>query len=118
VDKTNLELNTAVWDRDSSLKRLMGKEDLLNTVTEIFIMEAPDRINEIQQAVDSGDCEIISRVAHTIKGVAANISGLELQKVAADIESNARQGEMNKVLELFPELIAANERLIQEIKKN
>ncbi len=108
---TTKKTDLAVWDKESVLKRILGKHDLLKTLIGVFFNETPTRLNDLQQAIDNGDNEQVQYLAHTLKGVAANLSGLCLQKQAALIEAAAKKGNMDLVAELMPELLQANKEL-------
>ena len=45
----------------------------------------------LQKVDDSQDIEQVRKTAHTIKGVAANISGMKLQKAASDLETMTKE---------------------------
>ncbi len=107
------EPELAVWDKEAVLKRIMGDEDLLNTIVKIFLDEAPTRIAELKQALESSDCEKICYLAHTIKGSAGNLSALHLQKQAALMEAAAKNENMEQVSILMPALQQAIEQLKQ-----
>jgi len=82
-----------VWDRSGMLARLMGDEDLLRTITGIFLDEAPAQIRQISMLLNAGDLQRVELVAHTIKGACANIGAERMRAVANDIEIQARSGD-------------------------
>ena len=79
-----------VWDKDAALNRMGGKVTRLLPLIELFLDDIPARLNELQAAIDEQNIEEIRRAAHTIKGVAANLSGLHLQQLAAQLELAAK----------------------------
>jgi len=111
------ESELLIWDKAAALHRLMGNGDLLNTVIDIFIKETPDRINELEQAINKSDSDIVSSVAHSLKGVAANISALELQKIAADLEASGRNMDIDKAAILFSDLKVSTRNLLVLLEK-
>jgi len=106
-----------VWDLESVLERLMGKKDLLKTLLEVFFDESPERLFSLQQAIDANDSEQVRFFAHTIKGVAANLSGLRLQQQAALMEAAAKEENMQQIIELMPELVEFSEQLKQRFEQ-
>jgi PAS domain S-box-containing protein len=58
-----------------------------------FINSNGDKINEIKEAVSSGDIKLAHRLAHTLKSNAALLNKTLLQKAAADVESGFTDGE-------------------------
>ncbi len=106
----------AIWDFQALLKRVMGKEKLLKLLVTSFISEMPDRIILLEQANDTSDINEIALIAHTIKGVAANLSGVALQMIAAKLESAAKSKDQSEVHRLLPEIISAAKQLDQLFK--
>ena len=86
-----------VFDRDGFLDRCMGDEDLVREVVALFLDNLPQRIQELQAALDAGDAPAARMAAHTIKGMAANTCAEALRKVAGEIEDAAREGDLDAV---------------------
>jgi PAS domain S-box-containing protein len=57
-----------VLDWDHALRICSGDHSLLRDLVEAFLDEHPRRLEEIRQAMDSEDFELLNRAAHTIKG--------------------------------------------------
>jgi len=89
------------WDKSALLKRVMGKEKLLRVLVESFNEEMPSRVVELRDEVllcdamtdnrESEHHQNIQLLAHTIKGVAGNLSGVLLQENANQLEQAAKQ---------------------------
>lgn len=106
----------AVWDKDDALKRLMGKETLLNKIIDVFFNETPERMAQLQSAIDKHDCEQAHHLAHTLKGVVANLSGLRVQKQATLMETAAKQAATDDLKKLMPGLVQTIEELTECFK--
>ncbi len=52
--------------------------------------------DEIKTALKNGDTELALRLAHTMKGVAGNISAYNLHKAALELETGLRQGQSSE----------------------
>jgi two-component system, sensor histidine kinase and response regulator len=80
--------------------------DFLNDLIDLFLAETPQRLRAIGAAHAAQDATTAARVAHTLKGAAANFGARELQAVCARIEERARRGEVaggdDDVAELNP----------------
>ncbi|WP_210418719.1 response regulator [Aliikangiella coralliicola] len=74
------------WDKQAALKRVLGKQPLLKKLMALFIEDMPGNIQDLKEAVESGDADKVRHIAHTIKGAAGNISGLRLQESARLLE--------------------------------
>lgn len=83
-----------VLDLDKLLHRCMGNIDLVQRVLTKFEHRLPDELAELEQAVADKNAEHIARVAHRVKGTAANISAEELHRTAATITELSRAGRL------------------------
>lgn len=91
----------AVFDRDGMLSRLLGDEELAESVLGTFLSDIPRQISDLRKLLDAGDCERIRRAAHTIKGSAANMGALAFRAAALSVEEAAKSDD----------LIAARQRM-------
>ncbi len=99
-----------VWDKPALLHRVLNKEKLLNSLISSFRTEMPVRLKEIELCED---LKQISHLAHSIKGVAANLSGLALQQKSAELEAAAKAGKHEQCQQLIPELLQAYQDLTE-----
>ena len=76
------------WNQVNSLKQA-GHEDemgLLRELLELFVAENESRLDEIGEAVNTGDYDAINRAAHAISGSSDNLGGCCLAATAAKLE--------------------------------
>ncbi len=99
------EEGSQIWDKAAVLKRLGGKEKFLHKLLTLFASDTSQRIEELQSAVTEGNINDIANLAHTIKGSAANISGLQLQQYSAELELMAKEGEKTGIEPLMKKII-------------
>ncbi|MCD4829335.1 MAG: PAS domain S-box protein [Candidatus Cloacimonetes bacterium] len=93
-----------VFDREILLERLMDDEDLVKEITELFLGDIPVQIQALKDALDAEDASVAERVAHTIKGASANVSGEALSKLAHKMEKAGKAGNLDDVRGLMAEL--------------
>ena len=93
-----------VFDRASLLNRLMGDEELARTVLEGFLEDLPRQISELEGLLVAGDVIDSQNRAHTIKGAAASVGGEALRMTATAMEQMARDGDLENMRRLLPEL--------------
>ena len=105
------EKDDSVWQISTVLKRLMGKEKLLIKLIRSFGTEMPERFNLIETYCRDREFLEIEKIAHAIKGVAANLSGLELQQTASKLESISRLKEEKEIDASFKALFDAYHNL-------
>jgi len=89
------KINQTVWDKDSALKRVVGKDEILRSIIQVFIEDTPAIINELGTAIAQQNSDKTASIAHIIRGTAANISGLHLQQVAKELEQAAISGDID-----------------------
>jgi PAS domain S-box-containing protein len=77
---------TTIYDPVSLLARMLGDQELLETVLEVFLEDMPKQIDALSEFITQGKTLQAGRQAHTIKGAASNISAEALRAVASDME--------------------------------
>ena len=105
------------WEESTALKRMGGETTELIALIELFLEDMPERIHDLQQALEKKETTAIQCAVHAIKGVAANISGLHLQSLATQMDMSAKAGNIDRVQENFPALIKSNEQLSLRLKQ-
>lgn len=73
-----------------ALKRLLGNETLYQRVLHEFLKATEINIQDIDSAITNKDVQELTASCHSIKGSAANVSALQLSKLAAEIEHLAK----------------------------
>jgi CheY-like chemotaxis protein/nitrogen-specific signal transduction histidine kinase/HPt (histidine-containing phosphotransfer) domain-containing protein len=111
------EQQSPVYDRDGFLDRLMGDEEMAQTVVEVFLDDIPKRIESLKRSLEAGDAETVKRIAHSIEGAAANIGGEALRELAGEIEKACEDGHFESVNERCPELEHQFNRLKEATQK-
>ena len=84
-----------VWDEDGFIARLQNMESLITKVKASFIKRWPDKLTALEMSYDD-DIEITRKTAHAFKGMAKEISAVNLANVLYKIEKNAAEGKRNK----------------------
>jgi HPt (histidine-containing phosphotransfer) domain-containing protein len=68
---------------------------------ELCISDFENGFNKLKKAIEAGDAGKVSLYAHSIKGVAANVSANRLKSSAFDLEMAGKNGETGKWESLF-----------------
>jgi HPt (histidine-containing phosphotransfer) domain-containing protein len=63
----------------------------------MFIKSMDEPLMHLRDAVDSGNYDDIHRMAHTIKGSAANIGASRIMAVAATLDDMVKSGDVRDV---------------------
>jgi CheY-like chemotaxis protein len=56
-----------------------------------YLRELPRMIDQLRDAVEAGDREVLHRVAHTLKSSSASLGALPLSMMCADLEDRSRE---------------------------
>jgi CheY-like chemotaxis protein len=70
----------------TALKNLGGNESLYKKLFGRFIESYEHAPRQVSEALQAGDQQLAVRLAHTVRGVAANLGALSLASVAGDLE--------------------------------
>jgi len=85
-----LDISTELINVDDALKRVGGNKDLYKRLLTQFT--GGDHINPLEEALNSGNTEDASRITHTLKGVASNLSLIKLTAAATELEHKIKNG--------------------------
>ena len=98
-------------DVDDALRRVGGNMDLYKRLLGRFI--EGDSVELLENALGSGDMEEASRLAHTIKGVSANLSLEKIRSISVDLEQAIKCGSDHS--SIFSQLKDAHKSTAQRI---
>ena len=113
IEETPAPPEKIIWDKQDAIARMMGKEEVLIPIVEIFAADADPMVEKIKTAAQTDDWPSIGKAAHALKGMAANLSAPELRVQAAALETLAKEGDANECIQVIPELLAAYNDVIQ-----
>ena len=79
-----------------SLRELQGdgKPDILDELIELFLSDVPLQLAELREAAEAGEPHSVERIAHTLKGSAANMGALRMKALLAELEEIGRSEEL------------------------
>ena len=86
-------------DLPSLLARVENDRELLTELFAMFLEELPALRKALHDAIGTGDLPQVTKVAHTLKGMLANMSMNRGTLMAAGIEAAARDGDAAAVEE-------------------
>ncbi|NOZ23283.1 MAG: response regulator [Planctomycetes bacterium] len=82
-------------DIQAGLQRLAGDEALYTKLLIDFASNYSGIANDMARALAAGDTEKVRELAHSLKGVAGNLSADDLAEAAADLERSIKTGELD-----------------------
>ncbi len=103
MDAAQATPDKPVFDHDVMNTCLMGDEELIRSVAMTFLDDMQEQIEQLSSAADS-DSQQAARQSHKIKGAAANVGGMALSALAADMEQAGKAGDTASILQRMPAL--------------
>lgn len=87
--------------------------DMLEII-QMFVDEMPERVASLEQAWDESNVELLSRIAHQLKGACAGYGYSAVGEAAAALENSLKSAdhELSSVQSQFDELINLCSRVI------
>jgi two-component system sensor histidine kinase/response regulator len=109
-------------DTVNALRRVLGNKPLYLKLLNMFAIGQKSATAEILKALESDDWDTAERLAHTLKGVSANIGATGLPQLAEKLEAAIRERQPREVIdgrldELKQPLAALIEQLEQVLPK-
>jgi PAS domain S-box-containing protein len=106
-----------IISRPRALELLGGDEDLLIKVYGLFIDAAPQNLEKLRDALEKGDIEVMERQAHSLKSMAGSVGADSLQNAALQVETAAREKDVNRVITLIGRLEHELGNTVEKIKE-
>src|SRR5215207_366293 len=102
----------------SALDRFDGDRDFMMTMFKEFKDHLPERLQEIQTALQEGDAARLTRVAHNIKGVSLNFSAEAVADITRKLEEMGRREDLTHAPALVAQLKTEIHRLEEFLTDN
>ena len=106
------------FDRDRALANVGGSAELLVEMIDLFAVEGPKQMDDIEAAYVSGDHEAIMRAVHTLKGSVALFAADDATEAARRIEFMGREGQLSGYQNAWRELEQHIQVLLSELKSS
>jgi CheY-like chemotaxis protein len=105
-------------DINNGLRRMLGKKSLYLTMLRKFAAGQKSTPAEIMLALDRNDWMVAERLAHTLKGVAGNISATVLHQLAENLEAAIKARAARQVIDAAVNLLkSALENMITQLEQ-
>ena len=95
ADEATLDFSVLAMLRDLSEP---GQPDAVVELIDLFLEDAPDRLQAMQTSLESRDQEALKIAAHSLKGSAKNLGAKPLGKICAKLEQQALAADWDNVL--------------------
>lgn len=97
--------------------RKTGGNTLLKRIFDLFLENAPKRVESALSGKAVGNLDLVERSVHSLNSSAANIGARSIQSLATQIESLAESGQADKIGNLLQELFKVTNLTLIQIKK-
>ncbi|MBF0390036.1 MAG: response regulator [Desulfamplus sp.] len=103
-------------DLKSALSRIRGNTRLFKDILQDFAQDYSLITSQIASAIELGDIVAAERIAHTVKGVAGNISAQELYLASTELDKALREGRDSDYSELLANFDASLKQVLDSIE--
>jgi len=94
-------MTDSLFDSQRFLQSLAGDKELAQELLAAFMEDSPERASSLKEALDSGDAEEASKLAHSLKGMCGVVRAEPLVNLAISMEHGSKNGDLNKIKEQF-----------------
>jgi len=95
-----------------------GVGHAVDEALEAYQEEAPDQLATLSQALESGDLEVVQRMAHGMKSAAGSLHAQQLAEYLADLETAAREGDRSACSVLLGEVTRSQGDVLEAIARD
>ncbi|BCS88717.1 Hpt domain-containing protein [Pseudodesulfovibrio sediminis] len=100
-----------LFDKAEFLASLANDDELARDLLDAFLEDGPLRTGSIEAALEAGDALLVSKLAHSLKGMCGVVRSSDLSNLALSMELTARNGDLEKVRVQFAQFV----QLIDEV---
>lgn len=90
-----------------------GDKDFEVELLDMFINDAESSVMQLSEAISTSNLAVVEDIAHYIKGASANVGALALSSVAAQLELQAKRGQLVQA----PKLLGQLQRCCQDVRQ-
>jgi HPt (histidine-containing phosphotransfer) domain-containing protein len=96
--------SAGAWDISKARENAGGDESLLRDLLQIFLEESPKHLSHLEVAINDGDCGVVERVAHTLKGELGYLGLSEAVALARSLEQMGHDLQIQMAPDTFRQL--------------
>jgi CheY-like chemotaxis protein/HPt (histidine-containing phosphotransfer) domain-containing protein len=111
-------LDTAIFNPENLLARLMGDADLGRKVIAAFLHDAPLQLDILRKKLENNDAAGVRLQAHSLKGASAAVSATSLSALCRETENAAAAGDLSHTLALLSRMEEQLELLKATLKQS
>lgn len=104
------------WDLKELMERLDGDESFLRELLVMFREDVRVNLEKSRKAMAERDFVLLTRTAHTLKGMLKNLSMGAAGETAAALETASRENRQDQSKELLEKLMKELEGILPEVE--
>ncbi|SDL47982.1 HPt (histidine-containing phosphotransfer) domain-containing protein [Maridesulfovibrio ferrireducens] len=110
-------MSSEVFNEAAFFNHLGGDRELGAEILDVYLIDAPDRLRSLSEAVEKNDQNLVIKYSHALKGISATIRAEKIARISEIIELAARQGDFEKVRACFPDIVNELEKTLKVLKE-
>jgi HPt (histidine-containing phosphotransfer) domain-containing protein len=100
-------LSTSGFSFEIGLRKVGGSMEIYKELLGEFVQELPEKLQKIEACRQNNEFELLSRLAHNLKGVSANLGAMQLSEQAGELEKNIDSGLSGEIKHIIDRVRAA-----------
>jgi len=116
-DSDDQESSELSFDPELGTKRVGGDSEVFHEFISDFMEELPKKVNAMKDHLAKMDMEGLSRSAHNLKGISANLGILQLSQYAGNLENSAGEGYTESVRLELEHIEKVAEKFLQDASR-
>jgi two-component system, sensor histidine kinase and response regulator len=116
-EKSEPEDIESLLDMKRAMARFSHDRQFFLSLLSDFVSVLPTKLAEMDAALQQGNYEVLSHLAHNLKGVAANFSAMKLSHLAHLLDEESKAACCDRSQEIMNRIMEASEALIAEIDR-
>lgn len=90
-------------------------DDFLQEVLSIFLETTPATVTDMVREVKTGNLETLGRLAHKLRGSAANLGAVRLAELCGEIETLAHQPDSTEAIAAHVDCLQAEFAIVKKL---
>ncbi|MBF0516050.1 MAG: PAS domain S-box protein [Nitrospirae bacterium] len=118
LDTAAVVLKSVVFDKVGLFNRLDNDEEFIRKICAMFRDDIAVNMAKLKNALTANNASEVEIIAHTIKGMAANLGGIRTKNEAMRMEMAARKLDLSQAHSIYPQLELETEALLAAIAQS
>lgn len=110
-------MGSGIVDRSTLFDRVGSSRELLEELTGMYGDQRPALLNQLQEAIDAGDSEMVHRKAHRLKGTFGSLAAERAAAIAGRIVDCARNSDLAGARKELDHLAAEARKVEVELRQ-